>query len=311
MGMGAGFLNALAATWIGLFGWGAWASAAAPSCEANRFQQIVFATLGEATALSRSSFGMAVLRPADGQLLCADFVQGDQNIYPASTIKTLIAMATLEEVDAGVLRLDGTVAISQPNAAQECKAWGCSSYGPGGKVTLRKLLRDSITISNNIATNQLIDLAGKDSINALADRLGAPGLRVFRKVYDSVDPEPQITTRNRATAEAFIELYRETATGRLGILSEASRAILVQDLGDQKINGSLNRDFPKAVRFFHKTGNTSQVTGDGGWYALPDGRLVLLVGLQEFTQLGPLSGFQTLGRIGRATLDWTLALSPQ
>jgi beta-lactamase class A len=284
-------------------------SADVPTCEPGRFTSIVQAVLGEPTANERASFGVALIDPSSGESRCEDFVQPDRNIYPASTMKTLVALATLRRVDRGELGLDQSVAISQPNAAQECKDWKCSVYGPGKHVTVRKLLRDSITVSNNIATNQLIDLAGKDWINETADQVGAPGLRVFRKVYDSVDPEPEITTRNRASARAFVELYREVATGRLGIVSEESRAILVQDLGDQTINGSLNRHFPHTTKFFHKTGNTSQVTGDGGWYALKDGTLVILIGLQDFVKLGSMSGFETLGEIGHTTFHWTETLA--
>jgi beta-lactamase class A len=295
----------------------AWASP--PSCDlGGEFQKIVYEKIGQARAMSDTSFGLAVIEHSTGAVLCQEFVQPEQDIYPASTIKTLVAVALLRRVDHGELSLDQEMTIDQPNAGAECRHWNCKVYGPGKSVTLGKLLFDMITVSNNIAANQLIDAATKAFINETASDLGTPGLQVFRKVYEDVDPEPEIKERNRSNASGFVELYREIDTGRQGILSEKSRALLIDILGQQKINGSLNRNFPKSVKFFHKTGNTSKVTGDGGFYPLDGERDVLLVGLQNFTKFQICSrlsgrctkrtGFESLGLVGKAALELTQRL---
>ncbi len=272
------------------------------------FQALIEQHLGKDTAERSTSFGLALVDSDSGQILCEEYVQRDQNIYPASAIKTLIGLAVLRGVDRGEINLSQAVAISQPNAKEECKHWGCATYGPGHKVQISKLLEDMITVSNNIATNQLIDLATKSGINAIADELGTPELRIVRKVYDDVNPEPEIQDRNHATSGGLVSLYREIVSGRLKALSEESRKRLIETLGRQTINGSLNGRFPKDVKFYHKTGNTSEVTADGGFYYLPgsDSRVaVILVGLQGFAKLGELTGFETLRRIGEGTLKLT------
>lgn len=292
--------------------------ASASSCAIEgRFQSIVYDMFGWRWALDQTSYGLMLVDRESGEVLCQEFVQPDKAIYPASTIKTLIAMAVLRKVDEGDLSLSQEVTITQPNAEQECGYWGCETYGPGRKVSLERLIRDTITISNNIASNQLVDVASKTLINGTADLLGASDIRVFRKVYDDVDPEPEIRTPNRATARGLARVYLEIATGRLGLLSEKSRELLIQVLGDQKYNGSLSGDFPEGVTFFHKTGSTSKVTGDGGFFKVDQSRMAILVGLQDFNRYRVCSrdrgcrwenGYRSLRMIGRKAYDLTREL---
>jgi beta-lactamase class A len=279
----------------------------------GEFQKIIFQTMGEARALSDTSYGLMVIKPSSGEILCQEFVQPEQNIYPASSIKTLIAMAVLRGVDAGILSLEQEVKIDQVNASDECKDWGCDTYGPGKIVTVRKLLHDMITISNNLATNQLIDVATRPWINDTAKAAMAPTLEVNRKVYNTVDPEPNNPLRNRATASGLVQLYREIAAGNLHVLLEPSRAHLVTLLSEQKINNRLNARFPAEIKFHHKTGSTSKTSSDGGFYFLGSDSAVILVGLQNFNvfkECQPTcvekSGFEFLRQIGKATLDLTL-----
>jgi beta-lactamase class A len=288
------------------------AQASSAGCDiAGQFQKGIFDLFGERFATHETSYGLAIVDPKSGDILCEEYVQGDRVIYPASTMKTLVALAVLRKVDLGALKLDQDVAISQVNAGEECSHWDCRIYGPGKLRSVRELLWDAITISNNIAANQLIDLATKPWIEQTAQDVGARNLHVYRKVYDDVDPEPNIHTPNTATARDYIALYREIATGRMGLLSTASRELLIEILAHQKYNGSLNGDFPEGVTFYHKTGDTSQVTGDAGFYYLPSGKIAILAGLQDFNRYRVChdgdcfwtNGFRALRMAGKRTYD--------
>jgi beta-lactamase class A len=243
----------------------------------GKFSRTVFDVLGRSWAIDQTSYGMMVA-DRKGKVLSEDYVGADHVIYPASTIKTLIAAALLRaEPDFNQL-----VAINQNNADSECKYWDCNLYGPGKKRSIKELLWDMITVSNNLATNQLIDFVGKEQINQAAIDLGLD-LRVYRKVYDDVDPEPNVKDKNRGTARGFINLYLEIATGRKAYLREDLRVLLINILAHQQYNNSLNKQFPKNVLFYHKTGNTSEVTGDAGFF-YTDTKVVILAGLQNFNR---------------------------
>jgi len=290
---------------------------ASESCDlGGNFRDTVLNSLGKTLALNETSYKLSVVRRDSGAVLCEDSVQADQNIYPASTIKTLVAFAIMRKIDAGQLKLTQEIAIQQANAAVECQDWDCSIYGAGKKLTLQRLLWDMITMSNNLAANQLIDVATKPFINQTADILNAHSVQVVRKVYNIQDPEPTNPLHNSATADGFVQVFREISSGRLKILSETGRAFLVNLLKNQHWNDSLNAKWPNTVTFYHKTGDTSSATADTGFYILGknDEYAVILIGLQGFAQFQTcancktISGYDSLSEIGLSALKLTQRL---
>jgi|GEM_PF-2365818 len=277
---------------------------------AGKLRAITYQVLGKERALNQSSFGISIISRDKGEVLCDDYMQGGQNIYPASTIKTLVALAALRRVDRGEIKLTDMITIDQSNAAGECSDWDCSIYGPGKKLTLAQILSDCMIVSNNLAANQLIDIAGKDFINQTADFLGAQSVHVYRKVYNNVDAEPNNPKRNTATAEGFVQLFREIATGRLSVLSQSSRAFLIDLLRHQKYHDSLNAQWPTDPTFYHKTGATSHATADTGFFYVgtKKDKVAIIVGLQNFAgfqmcdHCPTLSGYDSLSAIGAEAL---------
>jgi len=90
---------------------------------------------------------------------------------PASTIKTLLALVALDEVN-----LDSTVVANQADTHVECS---CVGIKPGRTYTTRQLLDALLLVSGNDAANTLADmLGGFDAavakMNAKALALGAP-----------------------------------------------------------------------------------------------------------------------------------------
>jgi len=90
---------------------------------------------------------------------------------PASTIKTLLALVALDEVN-----LDSTVVANQADTHVECS---CVGIKPGRTYTARQLLDALLLVSGNDAASTLADmLGGFDAavakMNAKALALGAP-----------------------------------------------------------------------------------------------------------------------------------------
>jgi beta-lactamase class A len=247
------------------------------------------------------SYAAMIVR-ADGTVLCSDEVNADTSLTPASSIKTLVAVAALRKIDRGDARLTDTLTINQPNAAADCRDSSCAVYGPGKKVTLKRLLTDMIIASNNVATNQLVDFASKPFITETARLVDAPSLELNRKLYSRVPAEPDNPTPNRGSARGLVNLYREVATGHGNVLTPASRAFLVDLLGRTYYRDRLNAWFPANVRFFHKIGNTSTVSADAGFFWIGRRTAVIVAGIQGFLDYAPLK------RIGRALLDLTLRM---
>lgn len=93
---------------------------------------------------------------------------------PASTIKTLLALTALDE-----LNLDSTVVASPANAHVECS---CAGIKAGQTYTARQLLDATLLVSGNDAANTLAEMLGGydvavDKMNAKAAAIGASNTR--------------------------------------------------------------------------------------------------------------------------------------
>ena len=130
---------------------------------------------------------------------------------------------------------------------------------PGLKLTVSDLVRMMIILSDNTATNMMIDLLGLEAINAHIQSLGAKKTLLARRLFDR-DPlglhrENLISLRE--TADWFRRLYE----GKL-VSAEASRemnAILQNQQTTYKIPFYI-QDLPIA----HKTGEDLGIANDCG-----------------------------------------------
>lgn len=283
----------------------------------GRFRKLVFDTYGQTNALNGTTYSLTLIDRKSGEILCNESVQENQNIYPASSIKTLIAIAVMRKIDQGRAHLSDLITINQSNAAGECPDWNCAVYGPGKRVSIQKLIFDMLTVSNNLATNQLIDVAGKAYINQTADLLQAPSLRIYRKMYNRVNPEPGVPGRNMSTAKGMVQMYRELSTGRLRVIKENSRAHLLEVLRHQTHNDGFPLHFPKNIFMYHKAGETSRTLSDAGFYYLGDDTVAILAGLQGFhgyvkcPGCGMSSGMRAFQTMGKGALEISLDVYPQ
>jgi D-alanyl-D-alanine carboxypeptidase (penicillin-binding protein 5/6) len=104
-----------------------------------------------------------------GQVLAGSDI--DVRHPPASTIKVLLALTALDEVN-----LDQTVVATKANTDVECN---CVGIKPGRTYTARELLDAVLLVSGNDAANTLADMLGGfdtavGKMNAKAVALGAP-----------------------------------------------------------------------------------------------------------------------------------------
>lgn len=192
-------------------------------------------------------------------------------LYPASMIKTPLAAAALTLCAQGELDLDATVAVEERNMTANDLA---SPLVPGYRARVGELLDLMIAQSDNVATNVLIDVVGRERATALAQNLGLPATAIRRKLSGS-DPlidDPEATGRNAHPAEDAARLFAALAKDEL-----PQARVLLSALARQCWNTKLTRGLEPGDRFAHKTGDTSEVSHDGGILTTANGRTYVLV----------------------------------
>jgi len=210
-----------------------------------------------------------VLRSLDGAREVE--LDAERPLYPASMIKTPLAAAALALAAAGKLELKGAVTVEEQNMTANDLP---SPLVPGYRARISELIDLMITQSDNVATNVLIDVVQRERATALLHELGFSETAIRRKLSGS-DPlidDPGASGRNTHPAHEAARLFEELAHERLPLSS-----ILLDALARQRWNTKLSRGLSPGDRFAHKTGDTSEVSHDGGILTTANGRSYVLV----------------------------------
>lgn len=92
--------------------------------------------------------------------------QADEPWYLASLVKVPVAAQVLAEHQAGTLSLDERITLTSSDFVDG--AGPVNWHDPGTPISIRYLLEQMITISDNTASDMLIDRVGLDAVNARA-----------------------------------------------------------------------------------------------------------------------------------------------
>jgi beta-lactamase class A len=185
--------------------------------------------------------------------------QPDLPLIAASLIKLPVMAESFRQLRDGETTEDAKFYIEAFHKLPSC---GVLSYLRNGiEVTLMDLVTLMIIVSDNTATNLLVDFLGPDSINETLLTLGARNSRLNRRLF-----EPELSRRgiqNYITAgdmgRLLEKIYREEA-----ISPEASRKML-HILSCQQLNGKIPFYLhSRGIRVAHKTGEDDGISHDTG-----------------------------------------------
>ena len=194
----------------------------------------------------------------------------DRVLPAASTIKLPILIALFQDVDAGKVQLAENLTIDKQSIAEG--SGDLQSRKPGTKVSILVAATKMMTISDNTATNLLIDrLGGKSALN---QRFRQWGL----KVTTINQPLPDLAGTNITTAG---ELSRSIlaivggaspAENRGKIVSDISRRQILSMMSKTARNTMLPKGLGAGAKIAHKTGDIGKLVADVGSIELPSGK---------------------------------------
>jgi len=155
-----------------------------------------------------------------------------------------------------------------------------SHFSDGATFPLRDAVRLMIAVSDNTATNLVLEQTGIRPVN---ERMAARGLKetrinaqVFRGSTTSVDPErTKKYGLGSTTAREMVKLLEMLQENKL-VSPEACREMLahLQACNDEVM---FKRYLPPGVRLAHKTGAVSNARTQAGVMTLPSGPVALCV----------------------------------
>jgi beta-lactamase class A len=189
-------------------------------------------------------------------------LDGSNNFSAASTIKVPVLVAFFQDVDAGRIRLDEKLTVRKDLIGGG--SGELQGYPVGTQFTALDVVTKMITISDNTATNMLIDRLG--GISALSQRFKSWGLS--STTISNLLPDLQGT--NMTSPKELASLLVRVGQGELVSLKSRDRML---DIMRRTINNSqLPQGLGEGAMIAHKTGDIGKLIGDVGLVDMPNGK---------------------------------------
>jgi beta-lactamase class A len=174
-------------------------------------------------------------------------------VHPASTIKVLILIAALRKVHRGGLTLNGE--LSLPALSGRARGSGVLwELADVRRMSLRDLLTLMIVISDNTATNLVIDAVGFTAINQCAVDLGCDATRIDRHLMRS---------GGKSTSALDQARILDALVSGIALPAELTRCALSL-LARQQVRDRLPALLPGGATSWNKTGELPGVRHDVG-----------------------------------------------
>ena len=191
-------------------------------------------------------------------------INGEKSFPAASTIKLPILMALFQAVDAGKVRMDETLTVRRDLITGGS---GKLQNRPGAKLSVLQTATKMIAISDNTATNMIIDrLGGKAVLNRQFKNWGLRKTVINRLLGD-------FQGANTTSPADLVRLSALLAKRQL--ITEASRSKVLDILNQTENRKLLPAGLGKGAAIAHKTGTLGRLIGDAGIIEMPNGKLYL------------------------------------
>ena len=238
----------------------------------------------------------------------------DDEFESASTIKIYILGCLYAQAEAGKASLDAELTYEARHFVDGSGL--IRSLGEGARLRARDVATLMIVVSDNIATNMLIDYLGLDTINAFIRSIGCTHTKLHRSLRSDNWSEKLGTITPRDMGRFFALLAKGELVSPQA--SDAMRNVFRQ----QHYNTMLTHDFPQyyldceetgapeLIWVASKSGSMNACRNDGGIVHTPYGEYVIVLmnkDLHDIIEYNEHPAMVYGARVSRMILDQVLA----
>lgn len=258
-------------------------------------------------------------------------INADRYFQMASTFKVPILATLFRDVEAGRLSLTDRVRLTEDDLVSGSGV--LKEFLPGAEVSVRDMAMLMIIVSDNLGTDKVLELVGKERVEAFMRELGLEGISIKfscwellsigaglagekkgRQGFDRLnrqfvetgfDPDnlifQPIPENNVATPADMGKLLELIATGQL-VSAEACDGIL-DIMKRQQLRNRIPYLLPDQTIVATKSGTVGNVVNDVGIVYLPDGRGAFIIA--AFSQGNPAvkAGEQVIARLAQTAYE--------
>jgi beta-lactamase class A len=240
------------------------------------------------------------------------FLHENEVFAQASSIKIAVLAELYRQAQPGKLKLTDLYTVQASDLAPDSDIMGGLTPGVT-RITLRDLATMMVAVSDNSATNVLIDRVGMDNVNAMLDSLGLSHTRLRRKMMDL--EAAKHGRENISTPREMMNLLEAIYRGK--VLNPESTLDFFKVLSTNKASW-IPRDLPAYVKVADKPGALEAVRNDSG-IVFVEGRPYVICVMTSFLRNErdgeeaiskiSLAAWRMFDRLGRAT-EYGRVVSP-
>jgi beta-lactamase class A len=220
---------------------------------------------------------------------------GDDRTRTASTIKVAILAAAFAAVAEGKIKWTDRITLHDTDKVSGSGVLG-AEFADGDQLPLSDLAHLMIVLSDNTATNLILDRVGADYVNAQMDQLGLKQIRSMRKIRGD--------GANLKDAEGFSAAGRDPANARFGIGSSTPRemvALLEKIEHGEVVSPAASREMLNIMKrqqdrngiprrlgqmpIANKSGALDHLRSDVGIVYSPGGRIAMAITCEDIPQV--------------------------
>jgi beta-lactamase class A len=240
------------------------------------------------------------------------FLHEDEVFAQASSIKIAVLASLYLQAEQGKLKLTDLYTVEASDLVADSDIMGGLTPGVT-RVTLRDLATMMVAVSDNSATNVLIDRVGMENVDVMLDSLGLAHTRLRRKMMDLAAAKQG--RENISTPREMMILLETIYRGKL--LNRESTVDFFKVLSTNK-DSWIPRDLPADLKIANKPGSLEGVRNDSG-IVFVEGRPYVICVMTSFLENErdgeeaiskvSLAAWKMFDRLGRAS-EYGRVVSP-
>lgn len=207
----------------------------------------------------------------------------DEQVRTASTIKLPIMVETFRQISAGKVAWTDEFTLSKQN-----KVGGSgilNEFTDGTKIDLRTAVNLMIVVSDNTATNLVIERVTADAVNAFMSELGLKDTLSLRKVWGGADAKANSDPINplfglgRSSPRDMVRLLEMLEKGE--VVSKEASAEMIAILKRQQYKDGIGRNVLDTVPVASKSGSLDRLRSDVGIVYTRRGRIAMAITVDD------------------------------
>ena len=214
-------------------------------------------------------------------------LRANEQVRTASTIKLPIMTAVFQQIAQGKMNWTDEFVLTK-----EKKAGGSgilSEFSDGTKIDLRTALHLMIVLSDNTATNLILDKITTDSVNDFLDTLGIKQTRSLRKIGGGGDSKANSDARLKlfgigvSSPKDMVRLLEMLENGE--IVSREASAEMIAVLKRQQYKDGIGRGLRDTIASASKSGALDRLRSDVGIIYTRRGRIAMAITIDDMLEV--------------------------